>query len=391
MTFQPGPTPPIGSDAGAGNNGEDARNAVIVGESGGGLPVTPPAQGGSIEQKEVEGLSLSRVVFRRFLHHRGAIISIIVLLAIIILSFSSIGINAFGVQTHGWWKWSYEAVPDLVNGERPTLSLIPMWAGGAGVHLGEHPFGQDGIGHDMFARVMRGMQQSLMILFITGIASTIIGSVIGAVAGFFGGFIDSLLMRFTDLVIIVPLIVLAAIVSHTFSGGGSIALALVLGALVWTSLARLVRGEVLSLREREFVEAARVAGASNGRIIFKHILPNAVGVIVVSATLTMSATILLETALSYLGLGVHAPDVSLGSLISEYQAAFTTRPWLFWWPGVFIIIIALSINFIGDGLRDAFDPRQRRGLKRSARIEKARLQAEGKAAASTPSQAAGTQ
>ena len=128
---------------------------------------------------------------------------------------------------------------------------------------------------------------------------------------------------------------------------------------------------MLSLREREFVEAARVAGARNARIIFKHILPNAVGVIVVSATLTMSATILVETALSYLGLGVNAPDVSLGSLIGEYQAAFTTRPWLFWWPGVFIIVIALSINFIGDGLRDAFDPRQRRGIKRSALLAKA--------------------
>jgi peptide/nickel transport system permease protein len=141
--------------------------------------------------------------------------------------------------------------------------------------------------------------------------------------------------------------------------------------LSWTSLARLVRGEVLSIREREFVEAARVAGARSSRIIFKHILPNAVGVIVVSATLTMSATILLETALSYLGLGVHAPDVSLGSLIQQYQTAFTTRPWLFWWPGIFIVIIALTINFIGDGLRDAFDPRQRRGLKRKARLEKA--------------------
>jgi peptide/nickel transport system permease protein len=129
----------------------------------------------------------------------------------------------------------------------------------------------------------------------------------------------------------------------------------------------LVRGEFLTLREREFVDAARVAGASNRRIIFKHILPNAVGVIIVSVTLLMSGAILLETALSYLGFGVVAPDVSLGVLISRYQEAFSTRPWLFWYPGIFIVAIALSINFIGDGLRDAFDPRQRRKITRKDR------------------------
>jgi ABC-type dipeptide/oligopeptide/nickel transport system permease subunit len=218
----------------------------------------------------------------------------------------------------------------------------------------------------MFAEVMRGIQQSLMIVFVTGIVSTFLGAVIGAAAGYFGGFADSLLMRLTDMIIIIPLLLLAAIVGRG-TNGPSIILALVLGLLVWTSLARLVRGEVLALREREFVDAARVAGATSARIMFRHILPNTVGVIVVSA---MSATILLETAISYLGFGVHAPDTSLGLLIADYQAAFTTRPWLFWWPGVFIVIIALTINFIGDGLRDAFDPRQRRGLKRSARLEK---------------------
>ncbi|NEM90622.1 ABC transporter permease [Galbitalea soli] len=320
--------------------------------------------------KEVEGLSLGRIVLRRFLRHKGAMISLVVLLLVVILSFSAIGINVLGWHTTGWWKWTYDAVPQPENGTAPTLSLIPQWLGGSGIHLGNHPFGQDDVGHDMFARVMRGMQQSLMIILVTGVASTVLGTVIGSVAGYVGGVVDSLLMRLTDLIIIVPLILLAAIVAHLFSNAGSIALALVLGGLVWTSLARLVRGEVLALREREFVEAARVAGASAARIIFRHILPNAVGVIIVSATLTMSATILTETALSYLGLGVHAPDVSLGSLISQYETAFTTRPWLFWWPGIFIVIIALSINFIGDGLRDAFDPRQRRSLGRKALKEK---------------------
>jgi ABC-type dipeptide/oligopeptide/nickel transport system permease subunit len=135
----------------------------------------------------------------------------------------------------------------------------------------------------------------------------------------------------------------------------------------WGGLSRLVRGEFLTLREREFVDAARVAGARNRRIIFKHILPNAIGVIIVSVTLLMSSAILLEAALSYLGFGVVAPDVSLGLLISQYQDSFTTRPWLFWYPGLLIVIIALCVNFIGDGMRDAYDPRQRRRLSRKDR------------------------
>ncbi len=167
-------------------------------------------------------------------------------------------------------------------------------------------------------------------------------------------------MRATDLVITVPTLVIGAVIGKLAGGVSAAVLAVALGLILWTSLARLVRGEFLTLREREFVDAAKVAGASTPRIIFKHILPNAVGVIIVSTTLLMSQAILLETALSYIGFGITPPEVSLGRLISEYQSAFATRPWLFWWPGLFIVLIALSINFIGDGLRDAFDPRQKR-------------------------------
>jgi ABC-type dipeptide/oligopeptide/nickel transport system permease subunit len=366
-----GPMQPIGSDAGSGPDGIDARNtASFVDPTGPGLD----NDNTSIELKEVEGLSLSRVVFRRFLHHRAAIISLIVLAFVVVLSLSSIGLHVFGINTPGWWKWQFDQVPNVINQGEPTLTIFPF-------SIGEHPFGQDSVGHDMFAEVMRGIQQSLMIVFVTGIVSTFLGAIIGAAAGYFGGLADSLLMRLTDMVIIIPLLLLAAIVGHAVNGP-SVILALVLGLLVWTSLARLVRGEVLALREREFVDAARVAGATSSRIMFRHILPNTVGVIVVTATLTMSATILLETAISYLGFGVHAPDTSLGLLIAQYQAAFSTRPWLFWWPGVFIVIIALTINFIGDGLRDAFDPRQRRGLKRSARLDKKKAELAAAKAAS---------
>jgi peptide/nickel transport system permease protein len=313
----------------------------------------------AIELKEVEGLSQGRIILRRFLHHRGAMIALVVLAAVVILAYSSVGVTIFGLRIPGWWKYQYSDITDTVNNLRPTLTLWPL-------HIGDHPFGQDEVGHDVFSEVMRGAQQSIMIIVVIGVVSTAIGVVIGSVAGYFGGIVDSLLMRLTDLFIIVPIIILAAVVGHYASGSGPFVLALMLGVLSWTSLARLVRGEVLTLRSLEFVEAAKVAGASHRRIIFKHILPNAAGVIIVSMTLTMAAAILLEAALGYLGLGVQPPDVSLGELISAYQTSFGTRPWLFWYTGTLIVIIALTVNFIGDGLRDAFDPRQRRKLSRKA-------------------------
>ncbi|MCW2749028.1 MAG: transporter permease [Aeromicrobium sp.] len=337
----------------------------------------------AIELKEIEGLSQGRIVMRRFLRHRGAIVSAILLLTLIIVAFSSEGIDALGLHIPGWWKYTYTHIGNVTNGGRPTLSLIPEWLGGAGIRWGDHPFGQDDIGHDTFAQVMRGTQQSLMIVFVVGVVSTFIGIVVGAVSGFFRGGIDAVLMRLTDVVIIIPLLVLTAVLGRTYSNSGSFVLAIVLGLASWTGLARLVRGDVLGLREREFVDAARVAGASNSRIMFVHILPNAIGVVIVNATLLMSATILTEAAIGFLGFGVTAPDVSLGSLIYTFQTAFTVRPWLFWWPGVMIVIIALTINFIGDGLRDAFDPRQKRALNRAARLAKAEARAKARTAAAS--------
>lgn len=305
----------------------------------------------AIELKEVEGLSQGRIVLRRFLRHRGAMTSAAVLLFIILLATTSIGWG----PVPGWWKWTTSDLPPITNeGGAPTMGFE------GGFHIGDHPFGQDNIGRDGFARVMRGTQTSLLVMFIVGLLSTTIGIVVGAAAGFFRGRLDNLLMRFTDMIITIPVIMIGAILGRLVGGSSAIGLALALSVVTWTSMARLVRGEFLALREREFVDAARVAGASNGRIMFRHILPNAVGVIIVNATLVMASAILLETALSYLNFGINPPDVSLGNLISEYQSAFATRPWLFWWPGLFIVSIALCINFIGDGLRDAFDPRQRR-------------------------------
>jgi peptide/nickel transport system permease protein len=305
----------------------------------------------AIELKEVEGLSQGRIVLRRFLRHRGAMVAAIVLTIIVLLAVTSIGWGPIP----GWWPHTYREQGEIVNpGGSPTMSFT------GGFTIGSHPFGQDNIGKDVFALVMRGTQQSLLVMFVIGILSTTIGIVMGALAGYFRGWLDNVLMRFTDMVITIPVIMIGAILGKLVGGASPISLAIALSLITWTSMARLVRGEFLSLREREFVDAARVAGASSGRIMFKHMLPNAVGVIIVNTTLLMAAAILLETALSYLGFGITYPDVSLGNLISEYQTAFATRPWLFWWPGLFIVMIALCVNFIGDGLRDAFDPRQRR-------------------------------
>ena len=301
-----------------------------------------------IDSSNQKSYSQGRLVFRRLVRHRAAMVSAVVLVLIIVLAFTSIGVGPIP----GWWDKDYTSLYTGQNGGAPTLQLWPF-------QIGEHPFGQDTIGKDYFALVMRGAQRSLTIAFVVGIIATIIGTAIGAIAGYFRGIAEALLMRMTDLFIIIPLLVLAAVLGRMAEGSNVFVLAGVLGLVSWTGLARLVRGEVLSLREREFVAASRAIGTPSPTIIVRHILPNALGTIIVNATLLISSAILLESALSYLDFGVQSPETSLGLLISQYETALTTRPWLFWWPGMFILAIALCVNFIGDGLRDAFDPRQR--------------------------------
>jgi peptide/nickel transport system permease protein len=330
----------------------------------------------AIANKEVEGLSQGQIVRRRFFRHRAAVVALITLSSIIVFVLSALDTKIGPIRIPGWWKWSVEDIPELRFEDCPggttgcpTLSIKP----GSDFGLGTHPFGQDDIGRDYFALVMNGARRSLMIMFVIGIVSGFIGVVVGSISGFYGKKIDAVLMRLVDFLQTVPTIIIAAVIGKAAGRVGPLFLALFLGLLGWTGLARLVRAQFLSLREMEFVDAARVAGASNLRIAFKHILPNAVGQIIVSITLIMAGAILTETALSYLGFGVVPPDVSLGLLISQYESAFTTRPFLFWWPGFFIISIALCVNFIGDGLRDAFDPRQRRRITKKDRLQ-AKLQ-----------------
>ena len=335
--------------AGRGIDADPIEMISVVGES-------------SIEQAEVVGLSQSQIVRRRFIRHKGAMAGIIVLFVIVILAITSVGLGPIP----GWWKWDYtDLVPSQQGEGEPTLSLRPTWLGGAGIQFGDHPFGLDNdAGKDMFALTMRGVQTTLAVIIVLGVLSTTIGVVVGALSGYYGKWVDSALMRFTDVIIVMPLLVITAVAGFALGLSGIWPVALALGLFLWTTLARLVRAEFLALREREFVDAARVANASDRRIIFKHILPNTVGTIVVATTLLMGAGILTEAALSFLGFGVRRPQVSLGTLASDYGSAYQTRPWLFIWPGVFIIAIVLCLQFIGDGLRDAFDPRQKRIPKR---------------------------
>jgi ABC-type dipeptide/oligopeptide/nickel transport system permease subunit len=299
-------------------------------------PVPAPSPGrarGTEREFTVAERSQAQLVLRRFLQHRAAMISLVVLVLLVLLAYV------------GGLLWHYQAgdiTPD--NSQPPSL---------------DHPFGTDAVGKDQFAQVLRGTRISLQISVMVALLSTFVGTLWGAVAGYFGGVVDSVMMRFSDLVLTLPLIAVAAMLAHLF-GGSWYLIAMVIAGLTWAYVSRVARSVVLSLREKEFVEAARALGATDTRIILRHLVPNSLGSIIVNATLLVATAILTETALSYLGFGVQNPDTSLGLLVSEAQTALTTRPWLFYFPGLFIILIALTINFIGDGLRDALDPQQRK-------------------------------
>jgi peptide/nickel transport system permease protein len=285
----------------------------------------------------VRSRSQTEMVVRRFLQHKAAVVSLVVFVLLFVFAF----------LVPVFWKYGVTDRDVTAFSQAPSL---------------KHPFGTDNLGHDEMALVMRGTERSIEIALFVAIVSTTIGTVWGAIAGFYRGWADSIMMRFADLVLTIPLLAIAAVLGHEYGSraNGWLYIAIVLALLVWAPISRVIRGVCLSLREKEFIEAARALGASDRRIIFRHLLPNALGPVIVNVTIYVAVAILLETALSFLGFGVQAPDTSLGVLVSVSQTAATTRPWLFYFPGLFIILIALSINFIGDGLRDAFDPTQTR-------------------------------
>ena len=255
---------------------------------------------------------------------------------------------------------SLPGIDDAGNLTRGEIALAPSW---------EHLFGTDLLGRDYLSRVIFGLQTSLWVALFVALMSTLIGTAMGAIAGYYGGTVDNLLMRVTDLFLTLPtLAVLLAAAAFLGQEGQTIGpftlsqpmtIALILALLFWTALARIVRGVFLSLREKEFVEAAKASGGSDTRIIIRHILPNCVGAIVVTMTLIVATAILVEAALSFLGFGIQPPTPALGNLINEGNVGGLGSWWLVTFPGLVIVIVVLAVNFIGDGLRDALDPTQR--------------------------------
>lgn len=297
-------------------------------------PISSPGQlAGAEREFTVQARSQRQMVIRRFLQHKLAMSSL-VLLAILV---------AGALIVPLFWHYSYQST-------KSAGLLSPSM---------DHPFGTDTIGHDVLAQVLRGMQNSLRIAVVGVLFGETIGVLFGALAGYYRGWIDSSIMRAVDVILTLPALVLALVLAQVV-GTSWWLIALILGGLGAGPSARLIRSVFLSLREREFVEASRALGATDSRIVMRHLLPNAMGPLIVDTTLNIALIMLGEAALSFLGKGLQPPDTSLGLLVSNGVDTVSTAPWLFYLPGLVLIAMILSINFIGDGLRDAFDPTQQR-------------------------------
>ena len=245
----------------------------------------------------------------------------------------------------------------LVAPYDPTAQGDILTTGNLGPSL-HHWFGTDKFGRDILSRVLYGSRISLSIGFVAVAISVTLGTLFGALAGYYGGWVDSVLMRFTDMMLSFPRLVLLIVVIALFESSIWLVV-VVLGLTGWMGTARIVRGEVLSLREREFIQAARALGMNDGRIIFRHIIPNTLAPVIVSATLGIGQTILTEASLSFLGLGVRPPIPSWGNMIADGRDALTQAWWISTFPGLAIVFTVIAFNLLGDGLRDALDPRLR--------------------------------
>ena len=277
-----------------------------------------------------EPLSLRRLMWRRFARRRTAVASLALFafigaacaLAPAIAPYSFDGIDLDGVK------------------QPPSLS---------------HWMGTDDLGRDVLTRMLFGGRVSILIGLLAAVVGTFLGTAIGAAAGYHGGLIDNVLMRITDVAHAIPSLPLLIILS-AYSRAAVLAMVLIIGLLSWMTTARVVRSQVLSIREMDYVEAARSMGATDLRILARHIIPNALGPILVGATLGVGNAIMIESSLSFLGLGVQPPTPTWGNMLMDSQATMVTKPWLTLFPGLAILSVVLAVNFVGEGLRNALDP-----------------------------------
>jgi ABC-type dipeptide/oligopeptide/nickel transport system permease subunit len=303
------------------------------------VPAEPGPVGGSVEREfTVKARSQRQQIVRRFVRNKVGMSGLVVFVLLVL--FALLGPVIYGVQ-YAQQNVNAQSVPPGTKG---------------------YPLGSDEIGRDLLAGLMQGVQRSLLIVLLFVVIALPLGLLIGSFAGYYGRWVDSTLMRIVDLILTVPLLVVLLVVASNFpSARTPLGVGIILGLFGWMDLARIVRGQFLSLREKEYVEAAHALGASNGRIVFKHLIPNALGSLIVWTTLAAATAIILEASLTYLGFGVNGSgQTSLGRLVSDGAQAASTRPWLFYFPGITLLLIVLSINLIGDGIRDAFDPSNRR-------------------------------
>ena len=279
----------------------------------------------------VERISRGQLIRRRFFRNKSAVFGIYVIAFMFLF--------AFGGPFITQWSYSENDFSSLLQG--PSLS---------------HWFGTTQVGVDVFAQTTRGLQKSLIIGLLVAVFSTGLSAIVGAVAGYLGGRTDKVSMWFVDLMLVLPSFLVLVILSRFYQGKSWLLLVIGLTIFDWMITARVVRGLAMSLRERDFVRAAKYMGVPTRKIIVRHLLPNMASVLIIAATLNVGGAILAETGLSYLGFGVSAPDVSLGTLIAEGTSAALTYPWLFLFAGSILIFTVLAVSFVGDGLRDAFDP-----------------------------------
>jgi peptide/nickel transport system permease protein len=304
------------------------------------LPAEPgaPTPNGPDREFTIRARSQREQIIRHFLHNKVGMTGLVIFVFLLLFAFLGPVLN-----------------PKDYNTLNQHAQSVPPGTDG-------YLFGTDAIGRDQLSGIMIGIQRSLLIVLLYVVIALPVGLAIGAIAGYFGKVWDNVLMRIVDLILTVPLFVVLVVVASNFpSARTPLGVGIILGLFGWMDLARIMRSQFLSLREKEYVEAAHALGASNSRIIFKHLIPNALGSLIVWATLAAALAIILEASLTYLGFGVNGVgQTSLGRLVSEGVQAANTRPWLFYFPGITLLIIVLSINLIGDGIRDAFDPSNRR-------------------------------